>query len=288
MNRITRCPSCSTVYQLEDVHLQAAKGWLRCGSCDHVFDSTGLVLRWTPERIDLDMISGSPDPLNSEPALRQSDLMAHASDRFARDDLLLKAVPGTHHQVQAAQAELAAFEQALSSFKPEPWVAESTSAAAGVPLRVAPSTRLGSYVVVFLGFFLVLQFCFVQRHAISAKWPESAKLIGQLCESFGCQIGPLRDAEGVVIDSSSLVQSSEGHRLNWSVRNTTSHVLGMTALELSLLDGQGKLVLRRVLFSDQTGAPLLLKPGQSWSGALKLMVSSELGFSDYRLLSFYP
>ena len=29
MNRITRCPSCTTVYQLGDAHLQAAKGWLR-------------------------------------------------------------------------------------------------------------------------------------------------------------------------------------------------------------------------------------------------------------------
>ena len=43
MNRITRCPSCTTVYQLEDAHLQIAQGWLRCGACNHVFDSTGFV-----------------------------------------------------------------------------------------------------------------------------------------------------------------------------------------------------------------------------------------------------
>jgi len=54
------------------------------------------------------------------------------------------------------------------------------------------------------------------------------------------------------------------------------------------MDQQGKLVLRTVILPSQTGAPPTLSPGQSWSGSLKVLVSPELLFRDYRLLSFYP
>ena len=288
MNRITRCPSCTTVYQLGDAHLQAAKGWLRCGACDHVFDSTGLVLLWKSEPSEAAVVSDSLAPLDSAPALQQSGLVAHKSDRIARDDLLQKEDLSTPVQVQPAQAELAAFEQALSSFKPEPLVVQNVSASSGLPFQATSAAWLGPYLLTFLVFLLVLQLAFVQRHAILAIWPESENLMRHVCQSFGCQVSPLRDPEGVVIDSSGLVHRTEDHLLTWTVRNTTSSALGMTALELSLLDGQGKLAMRRVLLSEQSGAPHMLQPGQSWSGALKLTVLPELSFSDYRLVSFYP
>ena len=267
MNRITRCPSCTTVYQLGDAHLQAAKGWLRCGACGHVFDSTGLVLRWTPE---------------------PTDLIFASSERIALDDLLQKEDRSTPRHLPPAQAELAVFEQALYSFKPEPLVEVNASTGAGVPFRAASSPWLSHYGLTAMVMLLVLQLAFVQRHAIAAKWPESENLIRHVCQSFGCQVIPLRDAEGVVIDSSSLVQRSEDHLLTWSVRNTTSRTLGMTALELSLLDGQGKLVMRRILLSEQVVAPTVLQPGQTWTGALEVMGWPEWAFTDYRLLSFYP
>lgn len=288
MNRITRCPSCTTVYQLGDAHLQAAKGWLRCGACAHVFDSTGLVLLWKSEPSDVAVVSDSSAPLDSAPAVQQSALVANKSDRIALDDLLQKEDRSTPGYVQPAQAELAAFEQALSSFKPETLVVQQASASSGLPFQSTSSAWLGPYLLAFLVFWLVLQLAFVQRHAIVAMWPESENLMRHVCQSFGCQVSPLRDPEGVVIDSSSLEQRSEDHLLTWTVRNTTPSALGMTALELSLLDGQGKLVMRRVLLLEQAGAPDMLQPGQSWSGALKLTVLSELSFSDYRLVSFYP
>lgn len=284
MNRITRCTSCATVYHLGDAHLQAAHGWLRCGVCGHVFDSAGLVLRWTPLPAD----SVAPAPIVQESSSGQSALEAQASDRIALDELLQKEDRSVPIQARPAQAELAAFEQALSSFKPEPLRAANLTVAASEPARAASSAWLAPYALITLVLLLILQLAFVQRHAIAAHWPESESLIRHVCQSFGCKVTPIRDVEGVVIDSSSLVQRSQDHLLTWSVRNSTARALGMTALELSLLDGQGNVVLRRVLLSDQTGAPTLLQPGQSWSGALAVMVAPELGFSDYRLLSFYP
>lgn len=295
MNWITRCPSCTTIYRLEDAHLQAAKGWLRCGACSHVFDSTGLVLRWapTPEQPAFSSAvpeSGAPDAVSLSAAQvpQVPDLVADPADRIALEDLLKKEDHSTPVQARPAQAELADFERALSSFKPEPWTNEpldsSDEATADVPSR----TWLVRFAWLSLVFLLVLQLTYLQRDVIAAAWPASEPTMRRLCASLGCQISPLRDAEGVVIDSSSLVQRSEDHVLSWSVRNTTRHVLGMTALELSLMDPQGKLVLRTVILPAQTGAPPTLSPGQSWSGSLKVLVSPGLVFSDYRLLSFYP
>ena len=295
MNRITRCPSCTTVYQLADAHLLVAKGWLRCGACGHVFDSTGLVLRWTPAPVDSavspalsERVIPGQSPLPDDEVLQASDSVADTRDRIALDLLLKKEDRSSPDQVRPAQAELAAFEQALSSFKPEPLVTEPLNNRPETVSAAPSKAWLAPYGVLILALLLVIQLAYVKRDAIVASWPASEPVIRHVCQSFGCHISPLRDAEGVVIDSSSLVQRSEDHALTWSVRNTTGNVLGMTALELSLMDGQGKLVLRTVLIPVQTGAPLTLSPGQSWSGGLKVQVLPELAFSDYRLLSFYP
>jgi predicted Zn finger-like uncharacterized protein len=297
MNRITRCPSCTTVYQLGVAHLQAAKGWLRCGACGHVFDSTGLVLRWEPAP-DVSAVSAAvsasaePDEvqLSAAKALDVPDLVADPADRIALDGLLKKEDHSPSAPARPAQAELAAFEQALSSFKPEPLTPAPLVKPAKSALAVPSSSKawLVPYAVLSLALLLVLQLAYAQRDALVAAWPASEPVIRHVCQSFGCQVEPLRDVEGLVIDSSSLVQRSDDHVLTWSVRNTTRRVVGATAMELSLLDPQGKLVLRTVILPAQAGAPQTLSPGQSWTGSLKVLVLPELVFSDYRLISFYP
>ena len=295
MNRIIRCPSCTTVYQLGDVQLQAAKGWLRCGACDHVFDSTGLVLLWASAPDASAVLSAAPASaaLDEAPSsliqpLHIPDLVVDPTDRIAIDGFLKKEDQSIPAQVLPAQAELAAFEQALSSFKLEPLTPEPLAKSEKVTVAAPSKAWLAPYGVLSLTLILLLHLAYSQRDALVASWPASEPVVRHVCQSFGCQINPLRDVEGVVIDSSSLVQRSDVHVLTWSVRNTTRRVLGTTALELSLMDPQGKLVLRTVVLPAQTGAPPTLSPGQSWSGSLKVLVSPELVFSDYRLLSFYP
>jgi predicted Zn finger-like uncharacterized protein len=299
MNRITRCPWCTTVYRLGDAHLQAAKGWLRCGACGHVFDSTGLVLRWTPAPDASAASSAAPASAAAEDVSLSAaqahhgadlvpDLVADPADRIAIDGLLKKEDHSAPLQARPAQSELAAFEQALSSFKPEPLTFEPLTQPEKAAPAVPSKSWLLPYSVLLLALLLGLQLAYVQRDALVASWPASEPVVRHVCQSFGCQINPLRGVEGVVIDSSSLVQRSDDHVLTWSVRNTTRRVLGTTALELSLMDTQGKLVLRTVVLPAQTGAPPTLSPGQTWSGSLKVLVSPELVFSDYRLLSFYP
>jgi predicted Zn finger-like uncharacterized protein len=281
MKRITRCPSCATVYQLEDTHLFAAKGWLRCGACGHVFDSTGLVLRWAP-------VAASPRGVGD--ALTSSSVELPSHDRIVLDDLLLKEDRVASSEVQPAQSELASFEEALSTFKPAAAGLEPMPSvvSVSVPLRRHSVSRAGTYAAVGLALLLLFQAVYAQRHNIVAYWPESGPIMRHVCQSFGCEIHSLRDAERLVIESSSFIHRSEDHLLRWSVRNTSTRDLAMTALELSLLEGQDKVVLRRIFLPIQTSAPEILPAGQTWSGELKVSVDADLSFSDYRLLSFYP
>lgn len=295
MKRITRCPSCATVYQLTQVHLHAAKGWLRCSACGQAFDSTGLVLRWSPANhvTPVSPFEAGPGSTNGPPyktgeSEQVPDLVVDPADRISLDDLLTKEDCSSTGPIRPAQAELAAFEDALSRFKPEPLTAEALPGPEKVSEALPSRAWLAPYAVLSLALLLVIQLAFVQRNAIAASWPDSEPMIRHLCQSLGCQVSPLRDPEGMVIESSSLVQRSDDHVLSWSVRNSTRRVLGMTALELSLMDERGKLVLRTVVMPEQAGAPSTLSPGQSWSGTLKVLVSPDRVFSDYRVLNFYP
>jgi predicted Zn finger-like uncharacterized protein len=278
MNSITRCPSCATHYQVDNAVIHAAKGWLRCGQCGHVFDSTGLVLLWS---------SSAPvakEPLGVPTRKLDNDLVADPEDRLVLDHLHQK---GDHPIVTpTAGAESVGFEKTLLSFKPTLYGTASDPMDATLT-TARSSTKLARYAVWSLALTLVLQLLFVQRHAIPAYWPESESVIRQLCQSIGCQFRPLEDVQGLIIDSSELIQHGEGHALRWTVRNATAHVVRMTSLELTLMNGPEKVVLRRVFSPEQTGAPEVLAQGQSWSGELMVRVEDDLRFSDYSLLSFY-
>jgi predicted Zn finger-like uncharacterized protein len=281
MNRITRCPSCATVYQVGDAQLQQARGWLRCSHCAKVFDSTGLVLAWSPPAASVIEV-----PAHRDFEQGVSPVLSH---RTVLDDSLQLKDRERPVDVPPVADDLAFFEEALSNFKPDPLMSGSAS---GVDLKPSSqfgdATRLSKYLALSLAMLLVLQVVFVQRHAIVADWPQTGPLIRRVCQSLGCLVSPLRDAEALVIESSSFIHRSQDHALNWTVRNTSSRTLGMTALELSLMQGPENVLMRRVFRPEETGAPELLAPGQSWSGRMSIQMEANLIFSDYLLMSFYP
>lgn len=278
MNTITRCPSCATHYQVASQDLQAAKGWLRCGQCGQVFDSTGLVLRWTAP-----VLTVTEDPILGTLLTNHDDLVADPSDRLVLDELLKKE---DRVSVKDVGSEIESFDHALSNFNSSlPATSQEPLGVANIKLR--STVWVMPYLVWALVLALISQVAFVQRHAMASVWPGSESLIRHVCQSFGCQVNPVRDVEGLVIESSQLIQKDNGHVLRWTIRNNTDHTLGVTALELTLLQGTGQIVLRRVLLPTQTGAPEVLGANRTWSAELALTVKTDENFSDYRLLSFY-
>lgn len=280
MSRIIRCPSCAAVYEVEASQIQVAQGWFRCGKCHEVFNATGLDL--PSPTVLLPNVSGSLTlPSAAEPS-------GQANSRLELDDLLLREDVSGHSAAPAQEisADLMAFSEALSSFKPTTPTPEP-SAAQRDKGTAAPRVFLHTMALV-LGLLLLGQLFFYQRHAMAALWPSSLHVLESLCRPFQCQVEPWRNPKALVMEGASFAQSGDKFLLTWSLRNASSMTVATTSLELSLLDEFNNPVVRRVLLSEETQAPVVLSPGQIWKGSWSVHVDPTLVFSQYRLLSFYP
>jgi predicted Zn finger-like uncharacterized protein len=293
MNWITRCPECATVYQVHPEQPLAAKGWLRCGRCEHVFDSTGLLLAWSAASLsdealpDVAFAGGAPT----------------ATERVDIDALLKREDGVGAGHASAASADLTSFEHALSSFKPElekaiadlatalpdsPLPGNDDMALSESPLAVTRRRWPSILIVICLTLGLSAQCVWAWRHNLTALFPQIEPVFLQACRLMACDHAHRRDVQAMVIDTSSFIPSEDGYQLKWIVRNTTSQILEMTALELTLQDIQGKPVLRRVFLPAELGAPKNLAPSQVWQGDIRLKVDSDTPVTGYRVLSFYP
>lgn len=139
---------------------------------------------------------------------------------------------------------------------------------------------------------LALQWAVRDRDRIAAVAPASEGLLQALCLPFGCEVGPLRQIDAIVIDSSSFRRTAEGrYQLNLTIKNTAQLPVAMPAIELTLTDTQDQPVLRRVLQPADLRAAAVLGAGAEWSGALPLGVDdagTAARIVGYRVLAFYP
>ena len=287
MTWITRCPACRLTYTVFPDQLRVAQGWLRCGQCQQAFDSTGLVLKWTPEAIHTapasTVVDNTPERLDIEDLLKQEDRTA------------------LHPPVSA-------FEEALASFKPQPLTPSPTTPKGeflGVPLgdlsvsHAPPENQAPvwsaktspAWAKALLGFLLlalVLQWIAVGRYRLVAAEPSLAQPLAVVCRLLGCEMVPAAVRGGVVIESSSMTPRDGALALLWSVRNVSPQTLEMPALELTWLDAQDKALVRRVLLPIEQNAPFALAPGQVWHGQLHLLPAQGLQPVGYRLVNFHP
>jgi len=226
-----------------------------------------------------------------------------AGDRL--DDIVI-----TDH-VPTPLAEPAAADggPAAADSEPGPAVAPGAPAFAGptaspvqpVPsfLRTARRTALwqrpamrAALVVGVAGLALALlaQLALLWRDTLAARWPATAPALTALCQVAGCSVQPLRHIEALSVHSSGLnrLEGSALYRLQVVLQNRADTAVMMPALELSLNDAQGRLVVRRVLQAAELGAPQpVLQAGEELP--LKaLMSTGERRVEGYTLELFYP
>lgn len=287
MSWVTRCPACGTTYKVVPDQLRIAQGWLRCGQCQHAFDSTGVVLPW-PE-----------DDFSSGASSSGNDMSAVAAERVHLDELLKQEDRSSGDPVMTA---VASFEEALSIFKPMPAsppvsremslesVSESDPSQPLLPMvpSASPRSRAALWGAVFLCLAWVLQWLWIERQALALMQPAVGGAWHAVCRVLGCEVGLPQVRDGVVIENSSLTPNDNGWVLVWSVRNATPHRLQMPALELTLLDAQDKALIRRVFLPSQLAAPESLVAGQLWDSQLHLTLEQGGAPAGYRLLTFYP
>jgi hypothetical protein len=169
-----------------------------------------------------------------------------------------------------------------------------------------PLTRvmLGLSALLLLS-LLALQVAVTQRDRLAALEPGLKPILQLLCERLACQVGPVRQIEAIVMDSSSFNKINDAgiYQLSFSFKNAGSAAVAMPSLEVTLTDTQDQPVLRRVLFPAQFSSNnnSMLAAGAEFSAVLNLQVTAYsspaetatapgtlLRVAGYRLLAFYP
>ncbi len=309
MSLITRCPACGTMFKVVSDQLKVSQGWVRCGQCAQVFDASLHLQTEKPSQADLPVKVGEPDTLLIVPApIPEAAISANAN--LQNTDLNISE----NADLSYAQEVAAALKVTNSPNAANPVVDEPDQAPDEVPADVSfvrdarrqafwrsPLIRVS---LVFLSLLLMtlltLQLAVQQRDRLAVLEPRLKPALQMICDVLACNVGPVRQIEAIVIDSSSFNKVNDSvYSLSFAIKNTTATPIAMPSLEVTLTDTQDQAVIRRVLTPAQFGLPSgLLAASAEFSGALTLQLAPfdtprEAGdvsrrVAGYRLLAFYP
>lgn len=145
--------------------------------------------------------------------------------------------------------------------------------------------------VVVLPMLLAAQVAVQERNTLAAWKPALRPMLEALCAPLNCQIGPRQWIAAMVVTGSSLHEAAQPHhyRVDVSILNQAGTPVAMPAVELTLLDTQGQIVVRKVLQAAEMGAPQALDAQTEWNGSLSVATQGlNLPVAGYRVLAFYP
>lgn len=297
MSLATRCTACGTVFRVVQDQLKVSEGWVRCGSCNEVFNALeGL----------FDLERDAPPtfpPAGAEQAVVAVE--APAFDAPADDPSLVDELDARLFPPGPAKAddELPAgtVEPAIAAAPPDDSDAsppESLPAPEFMRLaerearRQSPRARLVlALATLALALLLALQAAHHSRDLIAARWPRAAPLLAAWCGALGCTIEPLRRIEDISVESTALLRAAgpnETFRLSVQLRNRGGLALALPSVDLALTDTSGQLVARRALAPrDFRAASTVIPPGAE--AALQLLLTAgATHVTGYTVEVFYP
>jgi predicted Zn finger-like uncharacterized protein len=161
----------------------------------------------------------------------------------------------------------------------------------GLGLALSPAAWIGA---IGLSVLLAGQAVVGWRDTIAARVPALAPALAAVLSPFGLALAPPRDLSALTIESFELQSAGAPNLLRMSavLRNRSGHAVGFPAMELSLTDSAGALIVRKVIPAETylAGAPVGsrgLEARTEWP----LRLALEHGGSPptgYSVALFYP
>jgi len=153
--------------------------------------------------------------------------------------------------------------------------------------------RRGLWLFASMGLALVLiaQVAWMGRHRLFTQISALQPVLQSVCVPFQCEVTWPRSPDVVKIEHSSFSEvPTGGYVVNLRVRNTAHYAVATPALELSLLDLQDQVVLRRVFIRDELGLDDHLLPLREVHGQVHfdLVTADNQDITGFRALIFYP
>ncbi|PLZ01632.1 hypothetical protein CY652_14740 [Burkholderia sp. WAC0059] len=152
----------------------------------------------------------------------------------------------------------------------------------------------GTLIALVLLVLLAAQLAWWLRETVMVYWPTSEGIYGDVCREFGCRVQPPRDIDGLQVEPSDLREIDDPHHLElrMPLRNRFGVALAYPSIELTLLDRQNNVVVRRVLRPQdyvKPGTPI--EAGLPANATQTMIVRLDTGnvvASNFRLEIFYP
>ncbi|MBN3758787.1 DUF3426 domain-containing protein [Paraburkholderia sp. Tr-20389] len=145
-----------------------------------------------------------------------------------------------------------------------------------------------------LGCLLLVQVAWWQRETVMVAWPDSQSLFVKACANLGCKIEPPRDIDGLLVEPSDLRQVDGPHKLELKMplRNRFDLALAYPAVELTLLDENNNIAVRRVLWPQdyvKPGTPIAAGlPARTTQTMIVRLDTGDTVASNFRVQIFYP
>lgn len=153
---------------------------------------------------------------------------------------------------------------------------------------------MGLFAVVGI-LLLLLQLAFINRTTVSAELPELRPAFETLCRSLGCEV-PLPTQRQLIrtewSELSFVPQNEHLIQLNATLKNLAPYPQAFPLMELSLKDGEDRVLIRKTLKPEQYLSPEDLKLGRfNANSELKILTRMEVQQAKalgYSLHFYYP
>jgi predicted Zn finger-like uncharacterized protein len=155
--------------------------------------------------------------------------------------------------------------------------------------RSAPARMLLAATSTLALVLLVAQIGHHFRDTFAARWPASRPVFTAWCKLADCALEAPRRIDEVLVDSTALTRAIglDAFVLSVTLKSRSALPLVMPSIDLSLTDGNGRLVARRALAPRDFGAAGIIQPGAE--AALQLMLNTgSARIAGYTVEIFYP
>ncbi|MCE9660179.1 MAG: zinc-ribbon domain-containing protein [Burkholderiales bacterium] len=152
------------------------------------------------------------------------------------------------------------------------------------PVRVALAAA--SAIALLL---LVVQAGHHFRDTVAARWPLSRPALVAWCKLADCVLEAPRRIDEVLVDSTALTRAIglDAFILSVTLKSRSALPLSTPSIDLSLTDGNGRLIARRALGPRDFGAASVIAPGAE--APLQLMLNAGgARIAGYTVEIFYP
>ena len=136
---------------------------------------------------------------------------------------------------------------------------------------------------------LIVQIGHHFRDTLAAQWPGVRPVLAAWCKAADCVLEAPRRIDEVTVESTALTRAIglDSFLLSITLKSRSSLTLTLPSIDLSLTDGNGRLVARRALAPRDFGALSVIQPGAET--ALQLMLNTGgARVAGYTVEIFYP